>query len=307
VCFYGYKQEELKRMQQTVLDIFDVFAAICEKYEIPYFANGGTAIGAVRHQGYIPWDDDIDVGMLREDYERFLQVAPGELAPAYEIIDGYHDENCPDYITRISKIGTKQVSKEHTKYKVDNLGISMDIFPYDYVPEDPKLRKKQVRARDWYNRLHILWCIPNPGVPGKGVKGKILKAGCFAAHYFLRLFVSGSGIGRKHKQALMRYHNKTELVTSMCDIQPEDWIVRLDEIFPLQELDFEGRKMKVMRCNHAMLTRGFGNYMEYPPVSERTNHRPEILDFGTETIHWEKTIERKSTAPDSRQREKFGA
>lgn len=304
---YGYEPEELERMKQTVLDIFDVFAAICEKYEIPYFVQGGTAIGAVRHRGYIPWDDDIDVGMLRDDYERFLQVAPGELAPTYEIIDGYHDKNCPDYITRISKIGTKQVSKEHTKYKVDNLGISMDIFPYDNVPEDKALRKKQVRARDWYNRLHILWCIPNPDIPGKGLKPMLMKASCFVAHFFIRLFASGDRIGQKHKQALMRYHNKTELVTSMCDIQPEDWIVHIDEIFPLQELTFEGRTVKAMRCNHEMLTRAFGDYMQYPPVSERKNHRPEILDFGEETIHWEKTIERKTEAPHPGQRKKLGA
>ena len=71
---YGYEPEELERMKQTVLDIFDVFAAICEKYEIPYFVQGGTAIGAVRHRGYIPWDDDIDLGLPRKDFDKLHEL-----------------------------------------------------------------------------------------------------------------------------------------------------------------------------------------------------------------------------------------
>ena len=71
----GYKQyepETLKKIQGKELEIIKEFVRICEKYEIPYFAVFGTAIGAIRHHGFIPWDDDVDFGMLREDYERFL-------------------------------------------------------------------------------------------------------------------------------------------------------------------------------------------------------------------------------------------
>ena len=65
---YAYKPEELERLKKTEMEVLAAFIEICEKHDLPYFLNGGTAIGAVRHQGFIPWDDDMDVGMLRDDY-----------------------------------------------------------------------------------------------------------------------------------------------------------------------------------------------------------------------------------------------
>ena len=88
---YAYKPEELERLKKTELEVFAAFVEICEKYDLPYFLNGGTAIGAVRHQGFIPWDDDMDVAMLRDDYEKFLQVAPGEIAVSYTHLVSQYD------------------------------------------------------------------------------------------------------------------------------------------------------------------------------------------------------------------------
>ena len=72
---YAYKPEELERLKKTELEVFAAFVEICEKYDLPYFLNGGTAIGAVRHQGFIPWDDDMDVGL-------FCAACSGALAAA---------------------------------------------------------------------------------------------------------------------------------------------------------------------------------------------------------------------------------
>ena len=80
-----YTQEELRKIQALGMETLREFIRICEKYGLDYFAISGTAIGAVRHKGFIPWDDDMDVGMLREDYDRFLEVAPGELKGRYEL------------------------------------------------------------------------------------------------------------------------------------------------------------------------------------------------------------------------------
>ena len=78
-----YDSEILKKLQKTELEILKDFVKICDKYHLPYFATGGTAIGALRHQGFIPWDDDIDVCMLRKDYEKFMEVAPQEMGDRY--------------------------------------------------------------------------------------------------------------------------------------------------------------------------------------------------------------------------------
>ncbi len=276
---HAYKPEELERLKQTELEIFQEFARICEKYQLPYFLNGGTAIGAVRHQGFIPWDDDMDVGMLRDDYETFLQMAPEEIKGRYELKGWGINSMCPGHVVRMCKVGTKHITDEHAKYPV-TYGIRLDILPYDNVPEDAALRKKQLSDINRYNRMYILRCVRNPEVPAKGLVGAIMKAGCFVVHYLLKAFVPVRYIDRKYKEAALRYHNQTELVTSLGDPGPERWMVRMDEIFPLQDAVFEGVRVKLMHNNHEMLTRGFGDYMQLPPENERYNHGAAVLDFG---------------------------
>ena len=279
---YAYKPEELERLKKTEMEVLAAFIEICEKHDLPYFVNGGTAIGAVRHQGFIPWDDDMDVGMLRDDYEKFLQVAPGEIEGKYELMKAEINNDCLGYTMRMCKVGTKHITDEHSKYPT-TFGIRIDIFPYDNVPEDPKLRKKQLRDINLYTRMYILRIIPNPTVPFKGVMGKIMSAGCFVVHYLLKAFVSVDYINRKYRETSLRYHNQTSLVASLCDVEPEISIVKKDEIFPLQELKFEGMTVKAMACNHEMLTRMYGDYMEMPPEEQRYNHGAKVLDFGDET------------------------
>ena len=224
----------------------------------------------------------MDVGMLRDDYEKFLQVAPGEIEGKYELMNAEINKDCLGYTMRMCKVGTKHITDEHSKYPT-TFGIRIDIFPYDNVPEDPKLRKKQLRDINLYTRMYILRIIPNPTVPFKGVMGKIMSAGCFVVHYLLKAFVSVDYINRKYRETSLRYHNQTSLVASLCDVEPEISIVKKDEIFPLQELKFEGMTVKAMACNHEMLTRMYGDYMEMPPEEQRYNHGAKVLDFGDET------------------------
>ena len=87
-----YNQETLRKLQKTELEILKDFIKICKKYNLTYFATGGTAIGALRHQGFIPWDDDIDVCMLRKDYERFMEVAPKEMGDRYVFMDTHTEQ-----------------------------------------------------------------------------------------------------------------------------------------------------------------------------------------------------------------------
>ena len=96
-----YDQKTLKKLQAVEFEVFQKFQQICRKYDLPYFAAGGTAIGAVRHKGFIPWDDDIDVCMLRKDYERFLDVAPQELGDGFDLLT---IENTDGYVLTLSLI-----------------------------------------------------------------------------------------------------------------------------------------------------------------------------------------------------------
>ena len=108
----GYGPGELEHVQQVALSVLKEFIRICEKYHLDYFVHWGTALGAVRHKGFIPWDDDIDVGMLRDDYERFLQVAPGEMGGRFVLSSGFIQINCAGMYTMMSAAGTMQVTEQ---------------------------------------------------------------------------------------------------------------------------------------------------------------------------------------------------
>lgn len=90
-----YDQDTLQHLKQVELDILKDFIKICQKYNLTYFATGGTAIGALRHQGFIPWDDDIDVCMLRKDYDTFMRVAPKEMGDTYIFMDAHTEPRYP--------------------------------------------------------------------------------------------------------------------------------------------------------------------------------------------------------------------
>ena len=101
-----YDQETLDKIQKVELDMLRDFDAMCEKHGIQYFAVGGTTIGCVRHKGFIPWDDDIDIGMVREDFEKFLRVANTEYGDKYSVLNFESDNTYPLMTTRWVKNGT---------------------------------------------------------------------------------------------------------------------------------------------------------------------------------------------------------
>ena len=124
---------KLRQLQLCELEILDEFVRICEKYRLQYYLVGGTLLGAVRHQGFIPWDDDIDVAMPREDYDRFAEISVKDLAPQYFY-------QCPKtdpyyFLTyaKIRKNGT-EVYEERFKEAKFHKGVFIDIFPLDFCP-----------------------------------------------------------------------------------------------------------------------------------------------------------------------------
>lgn len=124
----------LRRLQLVELDILTEFVRICDKYGLRYYLVGGTLLGAIRHQGFIPWDDDIDVAMMREDYDRFAQIAAQELDPRYF----YQSPDTDPYYfltyNKIRKNGT-EVYEERFKDSKFHKGIFIDIFPLDFCPK----------------------------------------------------------------------------------------------------------------------------------------------------------------------------
>lgn len=138
-----YVPSIVKRGWAAQLEVLKVVIDICEKYEIQYFAEWGTLLGAVRHRGYIPWDDDIDISMKRDDYEKFFSIAQKELPEGYELFNTYTDSGVEEMLSRV--VNTRIMSFEPDfldKFHGFPYIAGIDIFPLDFLPRDEEALKE---------------------------------------------------------------------------------------------------------------------------------------------------------------------
>lgn len=137
-----YTTEELERLHAELYEILREIARVCRKHHIPYFIIGGTAIGALYDQAILPWDDDVDIGMTRKDYNRFLEIAPQELGSSFFLSWIGTDPHSPYYFAKVKKNNTLFV-EEMFKNVPMHPGIFVDIFPFDRIPDNKLLQRIQ--------------------------------------------------------------------------------------------------------------------------------------------------------------------
>ena len=141
-----YVSGMMKRVWAAQLEVLADVAKVCKKHNIRWFADGGTLLGAVRHNGYIPWDDDLDIIMLREDYNRFNQIAKKELPSNYAVINFHTEEKFWELLTRINNGNSIRMDEEHMKkYHGFPFVAGIDIFPLDYIA--PKKEEEELRIK----------------------------------------------------------------------------------------------------------------------------------------------------------------
>lgn len=127
----------MKRAWAAQLEVLNDVAIICKRYGIKWFADCGTLIGAVRHGGFVPWDDDLDICMLREDYDRFVEIAKRELPEGYRVLNAADTEDFENMLTRIANSDRIRFEKEATeKYHYFMYSAGIDVFPLDYIAAD---------------------------------------------------------------------------------------------------------------------------------------------------------------------------
>lgn len=141
-----YTPDELKRLHETLYDLLAEIHRVCTILDIPYFIQGGTAIGAFFEQAILPWDDDIDIGLTRTNYERFLREAPAVLGEQYFLQWPGSEPHTPYYFAKLMRRGTQFIDEVFMPVPMEK-GIYVDIFPFDRVPDRP-----------WLQRLHRTAC-----------------------------------------------------------------------------------------------------------------------------------------------------
>lgn len=258
------KLEYQELLQKRSLDILKKIDAFCKKNDITYFLIGGTLLGAVRHKGIIPWDDDIDIGMLREDYEKFIALWDNG-KEEFNLFYAKEDNDFPYPLAKVSDRNshiTEWITDDTDTYK---LGVYVDIFPFDFVDADKKKRTKQLRKTkiwnllQWHNKLKYVKNSPE----NEGLKGNILLVIKFLI-FVLQKILGRSRVIRNVSKVVPRI--ETELVgnyVSRYGLMREAY--PLDFVKKLVNIEFEGELFPVFSDYHKALTIQYGPDYMIPP------------------------------------------
>lgn len=148
---------QMKEIWAVELDLLAEFQRVCEKYNIRYFASGGTLLGAVRHQGFIPWDDDLDIEMFREDYNRLCEVGPKEFKKPYVFQNEYTESGSLRGFSKLRNSLTTAIYPEEKQSCYDGYdkGIFIDIFPLDSILDDPMEQARKKKIVDKFSRAYL--------------------------------------------------------------------------------------------------------------------------------------------------------
>ena len=255
-----FTQEQLDAIHEKGIELMRLFVSVCEKKGYKYWLIGGTLLGAVRHKGYIPWDDDIDICMPRSDYEKFAEEAQKEL-PDWCFVQTVDTD--PEYLLNIMKLRNNNTTYVETKLSHTNInhGMYIDIFPIDNYYESGikrKIFKTKRQIFDSYIRsLYFGY--------QETKKSKIAKT-------ILKLMYSETSDVIKARDRLFSNVKKTGVICNYSgawgekEVFPEEWF---SETVKMQ---FEGIDVNVPAEYDKILTKMYGDYMQLPPEDKRKPH-----------------------------------
>lgn len=278
-----YEPEVLAGLQQELLSILDDFIRICEDYHLEYFGIAGTGIGAIRHKGFIPWDDDIDIAMPRGDFEKLLKIVEKKMGDRYLVLNARRDPRYPLMTTRLVKRGT--VFIEEVMKDVDcPFGIFLDLYVLDNVADNPILYQLQSWTAWFWSKLMILRCIPRPTLQQTGLKARLIWDVCGMVYGGMKLLhISPEWLRDRCEAECRRYNKKkTARMAFLPDTSPYWNVVDKRKYHPLKKLEFEGRRLNFPANIEEMLTNMYGDFMVLPPEEKRKTHYPYKLSFSNE-------------------------
>lgn len=263
----------LREIQKIELGILIKFDEICRNNNLTYFLDSGTALGAVRHGGFIPWDDDIDVGMPRRDYEIFMKIGQSQLGDKYFLQNRKTDPNCPFTFSKIRKNNTTFMEWNKRNIKMHH-GIFIDVFPYDKLPDDSDLTNEYIKScKKLYNRLLTRMIPDRSKMPVKGFKWFWVAVLRRLKHYIYKVF-SVEKLDKEINEYFTKYNDENIYDGfSTCHCFSNKIILPNNILYPPKEMNFEGYKFFVPYNYDLYLKKIYGDYMKLPPENERVNHQ----------------------------------
>ncbi len=260
-----YSDEELKKLHKVLIEILEVVVSVCETHNITYFLAEGTLLGAVRHHGIIPWDDDIDIAVPRKDYERLMKLLPEALPQGYYLQYTGNDRRYWLPFAKVRKMGTAfyettwQGLSDKTKQQ-----IYIDIFPLDEV-KDQQLAKKQRLLVHRLSHIGYVKCCND--------KENILR-------YYAFKLLPMCFVQWLQKKVSRIQKNGHCYICFGSAYGAEKHFIDKEKYLPPKQQIFEGREYSVPADSEFVLRSIYGaDYMQLPPEEKRKNHKPLYMSF----------------------------
>ena len=274
--------EEILRLHEVILGMYKDVKEVCDRYKIRLIAAGGTTLVAVRHKGFIPWDDDMDLFMLRNEYERFKKIFRDELGDRYYLLGPGSPDGVNCFLPRIMKKGTTLLNMIDEKSPYPK-GIYIDINILEYAPENRFRFCIKAAVSDvlrfisysvyWnqYKSESLEWFMIH-STGKRYYKVRILLGKLFSFLSAEKWFIIFDSYVQNKKTSVLT-------VPSGCKKYKNERL-KWEKVFPLRETVFEDTNIYVVNDAKAYLTNLYGNYMEIPKNKE--HHLCLAMDFGEE-------------------------
>lgn len=272
-----YKEDYNNICKQRMKSILKYFISFCDNHNLRYYCSQGTCLGVVRHHGFIPWDDDIDVMMPRPDYNKLIGELSGEISNDLELVTPY---NTPNYYLPFAKLIEKKSTIIERRKIPCTLGLFIDIFPINGMPDNRdetlnisksyslyRQKLTEVSSREGIIDL-LYFCF----------SGQFGRVGRSLKYYFSRDASREKILSRLHELG-EKYNYDDSIYVSVEDSNvieqpfPKDWLE------PSVIMAFDELKVSMPRDSDSYLKHAYGNYMEFPPEEQRINNHMESLFY----------------------------
>ena len=264
----------LRKLQIIQLRLLLEVKRICDKHNLSYSLIGGTLIGAIRHKGFVPWDDDIDIGMPRKDYDEFRRICAYELPNSLYLRDASTSHD--DYFL-FTKLCLKNTSNSEDGISV-SYGINIDIFPMDNIPNNHFMLFYQMKMQTLLS--YLVWSKSNT-IHDISVDSSYPKIVTYPLMFIGKLVPKNLLIFLSERNLRRYSHRTTESIVNLLTCyNPKNETITVGEFMDVILVDFEGFKFPAPASYHKWLTRIYGDYMTPPPVEKRTGHSITSVDFG---------------------------
>ena len=260
-----YKEvTDIPEIQQMELGIMEYIHEVCQKIGVKYFLAYGSLIGAVRHQGFIPWDDDMDICMLRDDYEKLQDYLIAHPDERYEVMSYKNNIN---YVYPFMKVQDNRTYLLEEDVRIDSdMGIYVDIFPVDGYEDDQAFKDKMTKII----KKRQLSCYTFKGITNtKSVVNSIIRYISVIIFYFTN---TNKYVAQIDELAKSRKVEDYELVDYLIykDMNKPVW--KREWLEQVESGSFEGKEFMIPKHYHEILTSDYGNYMQLPPIEQRVSH-----------------------------------